>query len=192
MICINIFNLVSWNGSSIPLRHDHWLKAWNYNQNSIGRAVSLSWVNKLIDHQSTQWNYALVYKLYEPLVEIMKLPLSRLELTTGWSVLKLYQGNSVKKNTYWLYHSLSSYNQFVMNEYMPIIWNSNWKLNMPFKVITFFWKLLNNSVPVRKHGKKTSYWCNLPLLFQGRANTWSLFYFLWCCACSIVWLPIKN
>ena len=155
------------DGYQIPLTHPNWFKCSNHNlirNNLLGGIVA-----DLINQNKRTWNHTLIRKLYQPHIskEIMQLHIPR---TFGLEDKLLWRhsnsGEYKVNKAYSMIHQkhYSSMGQEERRHVLPhTVCMLLWKVKLPYKILTFIWKILHGSLLVfetlNKRGIRTNNLC---------------------------------
>lgn len=107
----------------------------------------------LIDHSKGVWKCDLIKKLYpHPLFdEILRILISKTGMISDKLLWKhSSSGEYSVKNAYNLLlkdHLQDSHSQLRPCQNPPEVWNLIWKVNVPYKVSLFVWKLMHDRLP---------------------------------------------
>ena len=123
----------------------------------------------LINQDSRTWNQTLIRKLHQPHISkgILQLPIPR---TIGLEDKLLWRhSNSGEHKVSKAYSMIqrkhcSSMGQEERSHVLPhTVWKLLWKVKLPYKILTFIWKILHGSLPVfeilNKRGMRISNIC---------------------------------
>lgn len=126
---------------------------------------------------------------------ILSLPIPKFHSTTTWDCLiwpHSITGNYQVKKAYELLHQMHNLNNnsqlSVQNRTTQ--WKTLWRIKLPFKILTFTWKILHSSIPVRAELSKRGIHCD-PLCGLCHCENETLTHlFIHCHFSRAVWLGI--
>lgn len=149
------------DGHHIPLTHPDWFRCSNHNlirNNLLGGSAA-----DLINQDSRTWNQTLLKKLYHPNIsnKIMQIPISR---ATGLEDKLLW-----KHSTSGDYRVNKAYSLIQQDGLSAMghhrVWKLLWKIDIPYRIVSFIWKILHGSLSVfeilKKRGIKNTDLCTM-------------------------------
>jgi hypothetical protein len=179
-------------GYNIPISHPAWFKIKPTAPPCLLNQITT--VADLIDHRTASWKTNLLYQLYDqqdsdqilsitlPMVENNATPDKLIwphSLNGEYQVHKAYEI---------ITHQASVSGPQPVTNNQTTVWKLLWKIRLPYKIVTFTWKLLHHALPVKAELNRKGMHCAMNCLMCNNASETQEHLFLHCDLARAVWL----